>query len=342
MASIVGGFDTGLADSSLFLLNRNDRTRTGVEGHEDEYYVNVSNGNLLIRHADAFLPSQGEDTSVLRTYNSRGSWNGNVGQGWSINTMILELSQITNNQITLVSPDSSRYLFKADASGVFRSVDGAGAYETITQSTGNPKTFTLVRSDQTRLTFDGNGDIIQSQDTNGNLITYVRKAGKLTQVKDDTGHVTNYIYGGGGNLQQITDETGAVLVNYSFAQNLLGSVTDRAGHVTRFLYNSDGSLFRITLPQAGTEETRQLFFKWTLDTTDTTGKTRTLSELIDAEGNRTTFKYAFNRNNFSQYVGGTTWMVNALGVNRTESNDAQYVQWRLDNGYYQLWDQARY
>src|ERR1041385_7889544 len=74
----------------------------------------------------------------------------------------------------------------------------------------------------------------------------------------------------------------------------------------------------------------------------TSGKTRTVSEIIDAEGNRTTFKYAFNRNNFSQYVGGTTWMVNALGVKRTESNDAELVQWRLDNGYYQTWDAGRY
>src|SRR3954471_16837731 len=102
MAMIVGGFDTGLADSSLFLLNRNDRTRAGMEGHEEEFYVNVSNGNLLIRQVDAFLPSQGEDTTVLRTYNSRGTWNGNVGQGWSINTIILDLSQITANMITLV------------------------------------------------------------------------------------------------------------------------------------------------------------------------------------------------------------------------------------------------
>ena len=341
MATIVGGFDTGLADGSLFLLNRNDRTRIGTEGHEEEMYVNVSNGNLILRHVDAFLPSQGEDTTILRTYNSRGTWNGNVGQGWAINTFILELSQITNNIITLVNPDSSRFLFTADANGVYRSVDGVGAYETITQDKV-AKTWTLVRSDQTRLTFDGNGDLIQSQDTNGNLLTYVRKAGKLTQVKDDTGHVTNYVYGAGGNLQQITDETGAVLVSYSFSQNLLGSVTDRAGHVTRFLYNSDGSLFRVTLPQAGTEPTRQIFFKYTLDTTDTTGKTRTLSELTDAEGNRTTFAYAFNRDNFNKYLGGTTSMVNALGVKRTESNDAEYVQWRLDNGYYQLWDQSRY
>ena len=133
MASVVGGFDTGLADGSLFLLNRNDRTRAGVEGHEEELYVNVSNGNLLIRHVDAYLPSQGEDSWVVQTYNSRGTWNGNVGQGWSLNTVTLDASQITANRLTLINADSSRYLFTADASGVYRSVDGPGAYESITQ-----------------------------------------------------------------------------------------------------------------------------------------------------------------------------------------------------------------
>src|SRR6266545_2082708 len=345
MATIVGGFDTGLLDSSLYLLNRNDRTRTGVDGHEEDLYVNVSNGNLIIRHVDAFLPSQGEDSWVIRTYNSRGNWNGNVGQGWSLNTISLDTGQITANLITLINADTSRFVFKNDGTGVFRSVDGPGAYETITQNK-TAKTFTLVRSDQTVLTFDGNGDLIQSQDTNGNLIQYVRKAGKLIQVKavsslNDTEHLINYIYSG-SNLSQITDETGAVLVSYAYGQGALGLVTDRAGHVTRYLYNTDGTILFVRLPQSGSEAVRQLQFNYTVDATDTTGKTRTVSEIIDAEGNRTTFQYVFNRDNFNQYVGGTTTMVNALGVKRTESNDAEFVQWRLANGYYQTWDAGRY
>lgn len=54
MTSIIGGYDTGLFDSSLFLLNRNDRTREGVAGHGEEAYVNVANGNLVLMHRDAF------------------------------------------------------------------------------------------------------------------------------------------------------------------------------------------------------------------------------------------------------------------------------------------------
>src|SRR5229473_964961 len=259
MATIIGGFDTGLLDSSLYQLNRNDRTRTGVEGHEEELYVNVSNGNLIIRHLDAFLPSEGEDFTLLRTYNSRGSWNQNVGQGWAINTIALDLSQITSNMITLINADSSRFLFTPDATGVFRSVDGPGAYETITQNK-SAKTFTLVQSDQSVLTFDGNGNLLQSQDTNGNLIQYLRQAGKITQIKDDTGHVINYIYSG-QNLSQIADE----FVQWRLANGFYqlwdpGRYTTdpayaaqanaiRLRHTTLYTYNAHGELLTVTEPR---------------------------------------------------------------------------------------------
>src|ERR1044072_8883250 len=93
------------------------------------------------------LPAQGEDTLVMRTYNSRGSWNANNGQGWAINTIVLNLSQITANKITLVNPDSSQFLFFGEASGtVFRSTDGSGAYQTICQYK-TKKQVNLTRSD---------------------------------------------------------------------------------------------------------------------------------------------------------------------------------------------------
>ena len=114
MATIIGGYDTGLLDTSLYLLNRNDKTQAGATGHGEEIFANVSNGNLILRHQDAWLPSEGEDYLLTRTYNSRGSWNNNVGKGWTL-TSFLELSQITSNKITLINPDSSQFTFLYDA-----------------------------------------------------------------------------------------------------------------------------------------------------------------------------------------------------------------------------------
>ncbi|MFW2374744.1 MAG: DUF6531 domain-containing protein, partial [Gammaproteobacteria bacterium] len=81
MAAVIGGNDTGLLDGSLYLLNRDDKTREGEAGHGEDMYVNVSNGNLVVRHTDAYLPSQGEDFAVVRTYNSRGQWNNFMDDG---------------------------------------------------------------------------------------------------------------------------------------------------------------------------------------------------------------------------------------------------------------------
>ena len=341
MASIIGGYDTGLFDSSLFLLNRNDRTGQGTAGHGEELYVNVANGNLVIMHKDAYLPSQGEDFLTVRTYNSRGTWGAQDGKGWSNNSIVLELSQITSNVITLINPDSSRSSFLFDAaSGNYISVDGAGAYEVISYNKTS-KRYSLTQSNQTVLGFDNNGTLVTSRDTNGNLIEYTYAQGKLQSLKDDQGHVIQYVYSN-GDLIRVEDETGAVLVRYEYSQGLLIGVIDRAGHRTSYSYFTDGSLQSVTLPAGSGEAQRQLSFQYDPDPTDSTGKTRLLRSLTDAEGNRTDFEYQFNRDNFSKYNGGQTVVVNALGINRRESNAAEHVEWRLANGYYATWDASRH
>jgi YD repeat-containing protein len=341
MTSIVGGYDTGLFDSSLFLLNRNDRTREGATGHGEETYVNVANGNLVIQHKDAWLPSQGEDTLLARTYNSRGTWGNKDGKGWSVNAAVIKLSQISGYQITFINADTSRSVFNWEAAtNTYISVDGSGAYEVIRYDSAT-KSYLLTRSDQTVLTFDNNGTLKSSRDTNGNQIDYVFSAGKLQSVRDDQGHVITYVYAG-SDLIRVQDETGVVLVRYEYAQGLLTAVTDRAGHRTTYTYYTGGEIASITLPANTGEATRTLTFEYGADATDSTGKTRLLTALTDAEGGRTTFAYTFNIDNFSKYNGGTTRVVTSLGVARRESNAAEFVQWRQVNGYYATWSATQY
>ncbi len=348
MATVIGGHDTGLLDGSLYLLNRDDKTREGTAGHNEQLYVNVTNGNLVVRHTDAYLPSQGEDYAVVRTYNSRGNWNEGVGQGWTL-TSAVELTQITRNNITLRNADGSYYEFDYDrVTDIYTSTDGAGAYETITYDKTS-KLYTLVRSDQTQLVFDGNGTLQQSTDTNGNTITYTYQSGKLVQVQDDTGHTITYEYGGsqGSELTRIVDSELGVLVEYSYSQGLLYSVTDRNGDVTTYQYYTDGTLYKITLPhdpdiEADTGKERAITFQYDPDTVDNSGTSRLLRYIWDAEGNPTAFEYQFYRDNQNNYNGGETVMINALGLYRSQSNDAEYVQWRLDNGYYAEWDPNSY
>src|SRR5215471_771929 len=88
MTIIIGGHGLGLQDGSLGLLNRNDRTGAGTLGHDEQDYVNVSDGDLVIQQRDAFLPSRGADFDLVRTYNSRGKLGSAANWGWSWSTGI--------------------------------------------------------------------------------------------------------------------------------------------------------------------------------------------------------------------------------------------------------------
>src|SRR5436190_17152039 len=143
MANIIGGFDTGLFDSSLYLLNRNDRTGASDPGHGEGIYANVADGNLVVTRQDAYLPSEGIDFELIRSYNSRGAWNGGAGKGWTLSAG-LQLTGISSSQITLINQDSSRFKFTFSSStGKYQSVDGEGAYQTITYNSSS-STYTLV------------------------------------------------------------------------------------------------------------------------------------------------------------------------------------------------------
>lgn len=296
MATLIGGAGTGLLDSSLYLLNRDDRTRAGQLGHDEQMFVNVSNGALVLQHQDAFMPSFGEDFSLIRTYNSRGQWNTEVGKGWTL-TVFLELSQITNNKITLINPDSSQFLFQwDDAAQAYVSVDGPGAYERIVQDKVT-KTYQLLRSDQTVYFFDINGTMVKSRDTNGNEMTYTYAQGKLQSVQDDTGHRVTYVYSG-SDLIEVRDEVQGTLVRYAYdGGGRLISATDRQGQTTTYAYFTNGDLQSVTLPRnaAAGEAARTLTFTYGPDPTVTNGTTHILNTLTDAEGGVTTFTYEIGR-----------------------------------------------
>jgi len=71
MTILIGGAETGLQNTTLNLLGRNDQPNTATTDNGDQIFVNVANGNLIYSHQDTFLPSRGEDYQFLRTYNSR-------------------------------------------------------------------------------------------------------------------------------------------------------------------------------------------------------------------------------------------------------------------------------
>jgi YD repeat-containing protein len=308
MATIIGGNGTGTLDSSLYLLNRSDTAGAGTAGHGEQVYIDVSNGNLVLSQLDEFLPSETNNFLTLRTYNSRGQFGTPDGEGW-LHSEFSRLSVITPGQIVVLNGDGSQFTFNYDSSArLYRSVDGAGAYETISFDV-RTGTYSLVQSNQTVLTYDFTGRLLQSKDTNGNTVTYSYDLfGHLSSISDNSGHRLDFIYQFGGQLARIQDETGAVLATYSYLGNRLVSVTDRAGATTSYSYYLDGTLRSVTLPWKAGETQRTLFFTYAAGPGGPL-----ISSFTDALGNVTRFNYNFNFDLFGRILGGTTSVTDALG-----------------------------
>ncbi len=322
--TIIGGHALGLQDGSLGLLNRNEQTGKGTLGVGVESYVNVSNGNLLIQERDAFLPSQGDDFSLVRTYNSRGAIQGSPDGWWWSSGVRLSAHQdtpaggkgtITNYAIRY--GDGTELHFDFDTGrALWVSTDGAGAYETLQVVAGNgpnvdPK-YIVTRADQTRYEFDKNFTLERIVDTNGVTTEFTYQGGLIQTIRDDTGHTIVYQYSG-GKLTSIVDrhagQADVTLVRYVYTQSQLTQVIDRFGHATTYTYDNKGLLIKVSLPfqqtvdgQLQTFETREIQFTYAqvawddhphLGSAYDTGSQWVVTSITDPLGGLTTFDYGF-------------------------------------------------
>ena len=351
--TLLGGDGTGLLDSSLSLLNSNDRTANQNVGADESLYVNVSNGNFVVQHRDGYLPSLGEDFSLVRTYNSRGSSGtvGNLDGRWELSTGItLEDRRLgLGADFRVTYGDGSTFDYEWDSSrDLYVSTDGSGAFETI-RDLGffNQPRYVLTRADQTKLYFSSSGVLMRTEDTNGVRMEYVYTlTGRLSQIRDDQGHRINFDYNLNGTLHRIFDETNVLLVEYRYDNGRLSEVIDRMGHSTRYFYTSDGLLERIVLPASqdangdGIREqyaSREINLEYGTEPWSGSPDPRVLRSVRDAEGGLTTFDYDFDFS-LGSFEGGTTQVVDALGNNRAYSNASTYRQWRVENGFYDVYN----
>lgn len=334
MTTIISGHEAGLLDSSQTLLNRDDKNRLGSAGHGEQTFVNVSNGNLLIQQVDAYLPSQGEDYRLVRTYNSRGEHDDAHqfdDSGWMLSTTINlsrspDLSRPGSQPLFEVQyGDGSLFVYQYDVSrGLYVTTDGAGAYETLQDMgvTGyTSPAYIVTRADQTKLYFDKSGHLLSSVDPNGVRIDYTYRADRLVKVQDDQGHSITYVYQMGmgdtgmgmgmGQLASVVDETGTTLVRYVYeTHGRLSQVIDRDGHSTYYHYNAAGVIDSVTLPAQQVENgllqqyaARTLQFEYQSVQwrggahNGDHGRANVLTKITDAEGGITTFDYHFQFDN---------------------------------------------
>ncbi len=350
MTILIGGAPTGLLDSSQTLLGRNDQTSTASTDNGDQMFVNVAKGNLLYSHQDVYLPSFGDDYSLVRTYNSRGA----TASGGAFN----DARWRNSTNVAVIAPtdgetsyrvrygDNSVFTYALDAAtGKYISTNGTGAYETLEvlrDGAGAVTGYTVLRADQTKLGFGPLGRLLRVEDANGVFQKYTYGTFGVEQIEDDQGHVLTYGYNVDGRLTSVTDETNAVLVSYTYSGGRLASVTDRMGHVTRYFYDLEGSLQRIELPDQQSVggvlqsyATRVITFEYlTLTGTGVPPEgTRVLTRITDAEGKSTLFSYAFEVQNGVRTGWGKTTVTDASGKTMNFS-------YRADGAITQVTDQS--
>lgn len=278
---------------------------------------------------------------------------------------------------TIFYGDGTEVEFAYDAARkLWVSTDGPGAYETL-RALGDAATdavrYVVTRADQSQYGFDTDLRLRRIVDANGVTTTFSYSGTDLVRVTQDGSHVVTFGYTN-GRLTSVSDESlASPLVRYGWTGGNLTSVTDRAGHVTSYRYNADGLIDRVTLPstqvvngQAKTYDTRTVSFKYKSvrwddhpwwGTAFDSGDAWVLTEITDAAGGVTSFDYDFQFGSTPAagdrdipyslagtrfFQGATTRVVDALGNARAFSNDAEYVAWRVANGYYRTYPGTGY
>lgn len=136
MVSVVSGSGLGLANSaSAGLGGAGSWAQAGQGRAGEQVSVNAATGNLVVQNRDEFLAGVGADIALLRTYNSRGGWDGDNADGWRLGYY----RRVGGLAGTLNTAGSSIRRIEADGfeatytwrDGRYVSTDGGGAHDSL-------------------------------------------------------------------------------------------------------------------------------------------------------------------------------------------------------------------
>ncbi|MED5595887.1 GH-E family nuclease [Janthinobacterium sp. P210006] len=265
--------------------NGNRTPYVDTSGNSSDSYLNLSNGNVVIRQRDDALAARGLDLSLGRAYNAQGGparhWTFGVSQFVG---RIIGVVNGAGSTVLRTAADGSQAAYAYDSvRGMYVSTDGTGAYRTLAYDAVAQRWTWTAGDGQVREVYDATqqGRIVLSADASNNQLSYYYDAGsgQLSRVVTASGDTTWFDYSN-GDLAQMRDvlASGAVLtrVRYAYdAQHRLTSVTtdltpddnsiaDGKVAVIRYAYDgtseriasvtqADGTALSFTYQQYGSE-----------------------------------------------------------------------------------------
>lgn len=222
MVAIVSGNGLGLFNSSF-----NNLGKKGVQGNANfgqaqlQNYVNIADGNLIIRQLDQNLSAIGKDIQSIQTYNSKGVLSGDVQWGgeWSRRLSLVGNINEVGSKILVTAEDGHQITFNFTASNTYVSTEGDGAYDKLSL---NGNTWTII---------DGKTLASEVYEYNPTL-----KTGRLIAVKDNNGTNLAYTYDSSDRLISIKDLNSTTLneliYNYDGTTNRIKRIDTKANGIT--------------------------------------------------------------------------------------------------------------
>ncbi len=184
--------------------------------------VNVNNGNYYIAYRDFYLPTEGINLEVTRTYNSRSSFiSGSFGIGWS--TEFDGYLKIEKDKLVYFEGGGGNVV-NFDKEVVAEAAKGKKDAKSV--SVWSSKAFGLQ-------TIKLDGDVYKLESTSGKLINF-DKQGRLTRISDKN---KNY-------------------VDFSYENGSLSLIKDNFNNQLKITWGNFGSYKRITLIEKGDQKSR--------------------------------------------------------------------------------------
>ncbi|MHA6823018.1 LysM peptidoglycan-binding domain-containing protein [Ralstonia pseudosolanacearum] len=328
MVGIISGNFSGLTGNSLAGVGQRGVLGGARQGNANQQaYVNVATGNLVLQGQDDFLASRGNGIGVVRTYNSQGTYDNQNGDAWWRNGYhrLINQSGVLNqagSSIQRVGADGSVLTYSYDAASQrYLAATGSGQFDSLSyDAAGDAWTWTQSSTQSTE-TYTANGNqwrMTSAGDPNGNTTTYAYTGDLLTSITDASGESVRFTYQGNSLSQEevaMADGTLYSRTSYTYdGQNRLeqvivdlspsdNSTDDGNVYATRYSYVDDTNLISSVTQSDGS----QLRFTYTMvdgrwevaSVADWVG--RTISFSYDPANHKTTVTDPYGNQNVYTY-----------------------------------------
>ncbi|MDQ3690829.1 MAG: DUF6531 domain-containing protein, partial [Chloroflexota bacterium] len=186
--------------------------------------VSTYTGAFSDTDVDLSIPGRGPSIAFARSYNSNDTRVSPFGTGWTHAYNIRLTSPGAGSEdVILVGPQgrSDRYVYSG---GSFTAP--SGVHRGLVRNADD--TYTATDKSQRAWSFDGSG--------------------RLTQIRDRFGNVSNLLYDASGQLNAISDPAGRGSLTLAYTSGKLTSVTDWASpaRVVTYQYDASGRLWKVT------------------------------------------------------------------------------------------------